>query len=107
VQLLTSAERHFTYYDLSLGYNFLPGEAFLGRGRALTSAFYLLGGIGSTDFGGDKKFTVNFGAGFRVLPSDWLAVHITVQDRVFQSDVLGVDKLTNNIEMRIGTTVFF
>jgi outer membrane beta-barrel protein len=107
VQLLTSAERRFTYYDLSLGYNFLPGEAFLGRGRALTSAFYLLGGIGSTDFAGDKKFTVNFGAGFRVLPSDWLAVHITVQDRVFRSDLLGVDKLTNNIEMRIGTTVFF
>jgi outer membrane beta-barrel protein len=107
IQLLTPAERHFTYYDLSLGYNFLPGEAFLGRGRALTSAFYLLGGIGSTDFAGDKKFTVNFGAGFRVLPSDWLAVHITVQDRVFQSATLGIDKLTNNIEMRVGTTVFF
>ncbi|MGH8209015.1 MAG: outer membrane beta-barrel domain-containing protein [Steroidobacteraceae bacterium] len=107
IQLLTPAERHFTYYDLSLGYNFLPGEAFLGRGVALSSAFYVLGGIGSTDFAGDKKFTVNFGAGYRVLPSDWLAVHITVQDRVFQSDLLGVTKLTNNIEMRVGTTVFF
>ncbi len=107
IQLLTPPERHFTYYDLSLGYNFLPGEAFLGRGLALSSAFYLLGGIGSTDFAGDKKFTVNFGAGYRVLPSDWLAVHITVQDRVFQSDLLGVSKLTNNIEMRIGTTVYF
>jgi len=107
IQLLTPAERHFTYYDLSLGYNFLPGEAFLGRGVALSSAFYILGGIGSVRFAGDDKFTVNFGAGYRVLPSDWLAVHITVQDRVFQSDVLGVTKLTNNIEMRIGTTVFF
>jgi outer membrane beta-barrel protein len=107
VQLLTRAERRFTYYDLSLGYNFLPGEAFLGRGIAMTSAFYLLGGIGATDFAGDKKFTVNFGAGYRVLPSDWLAVHITVQDHVFQSDLLGVTKLTNNLEARIGTTVFF
>jgi len=107
IQLLTPAERRFTYYDLSLGYNFLPGEAFLGRGHALTSAFYVLGGIGSTDFAGDNKFTVNFGAGYRVLPSDWLAIHITVQDRVFQSDLLGVTKLTNNIEMRVGTTVFF
>ena len=50
---------------------------------------------------------MNFGAGYRVLPCDWLAVHITVEDRVFQSDLLGVTKLTNNIEMRIGTTVFF
>jgi outer membrane beta-barrel protein len=107
INLLTSAERRFTYYDLSLGYNFLPGEAFLGRGVALSSAFYILGGVGGVDFAGDEKFTVNFGAGYRVLPCDWLAVHITVQDRVFQSDLLGTTKLTNNIEMRVGTTVFF
>jgi len=107
IQLLTESERRFTYYDLSLGYNFLPGEAFLGRGIAMTNAFYLLGGIGGTDFAGDTKFTVNFGAGYRVVPADWLALHITVQDRVFQSSLLGTTKLTNNLEARIGTTVFF
>jgi len=107
IQLLTESERRFTYYDLSLGYNFLPGEAFVGRGLAMTSAFYLIGGIGGTDFAGDTKFTVNFGAGYRVVPADWLAVHITVQDRVFQSSILGTTKLTNNLEARIGTTVFF
>ena len=92
IQLLTESERRFTYYDLSLGYNFLPGEAFLGRGIAMTNAFYLLGGIG---------------AGYRVVPADWLALHVTVQDRVFQSSLLGATKLTNNLEARIGTTVFF
>ena len=107
VQLLTDSERQFTYYDLSLGYNFLPGEAFLGRGVAMTSAFYLLGGFGGTDFAGDTKFTVNFGAGYRVVPIDWMAVHVTVQDRVFQSSLLGTTKLTNNLEARIGVTVFF
>jgi outer membrane beta-barrel protein len=107
ISLLTDSERRFTYYDLSLGYNFLPGEAFIGRGHALTSAFYLLGGIGGTDFAGDTKFTVNFGAGYRVVPADWLAFHITVQDRVFQTNLFGTAKLTNNIEARIGTTVFF
>jgi outer membrane beta-barrel protein len=107
IQLLTGSERRFTYYDLSLGYNFLPGEAFLGRGRAMTSAFYILGGIGGTDFAGDTKFTANFGAGYRVVPTDWLSIHITVQDRVFQSSLLGSAKLTNNIEALIGTTVFF
>ena len=107
IQLLTESERRFTYYDLSLGYNFLPGEAFLGRGIAMTNAFYLLGGIGGTDFAGDTKFTVNFGAGYRIVPVDWLAVHVTVQDRVFQSSLLGFNKLTNNLEARIGTTVFF
>jgi outer membrane beta-barrel protein len=107
IQLLTESERRFTYYDLSLGYNFLPGEAFIGRSFAMTSAFYLLGGIGGTDFAGDTKFTVNYGAGYRVVPADWLAVHITVQDRVFQSNLLGTTKLTNNLEARIGATVFF
>jgi outer membrane beta-barrel protein len=107
LSLLTDNERRFTYYDLSLGYNFLPGEAFVGRGIAMTSAFYLLGGFGATDFAGDTKFTVNFGAGYRVVPRDWLAVHFTVQDHVFQSSLLGVTKLTNNLEARLGTTVFF
>lgn len=107
LNLLTDNERRFTYYDLSLGYNFLPGEAFVGRGIAMTSAFYLLGGFGATDFAGDTKFTVNFGAGYRVVPRDWLAVHFTVQDHVFQSSLLGVTKLTNNLEARLGTTVFF
>jgi outer membrane beta-barrel protein len=107
IQLLTEAERRFTYYDLSLGYNFLPGEAFVGRSRAMTSAFYLLGGVGGTDFGGDTKFTVNFGGGYRVVPADWWALHIVVQDHVFQSSLLGSTKLTNNLEARIGLTVFF
>ncbi len=107
IQLLTGSERRFTYYDLSLGYNFLPGEAFLGRGHAMTSNFYLIGGIGGIDFAGDTKFAVNFGAGYCVVPKDWLAVHITVQDRTYESSLFGSNKLTNNIEARIGTTVFF
>ena len=56
IQLITPSERHFTYYDLSLGYNFLPGEVFLGRKTAMTSTFYLLAGIGSTDFAGAPRF---------------------------------------------------
>ena len=59
-------------------------------------------GFGATDFGGDSKFTGNFGAGFSVLPSDWLAVHVAVEDRVFNSDLLGVNKLANNLEAHLG-----
>jgi outer membrane beta-barrel protein len=107
IQLLTPDERRFTYYNLALGYNFLPGEVFLGRGLAMTTGFYLMGGIGSVDFAGDQKFAVSFGAGFRVLPTDWLAIHVRMQDRVFDSDLLGESKLTNNLEANIGLTVFF
>lgn len=107
VQLLSDDERRFTYYNLSLGYNFLPGEIFLGRKRAMTSTLYLLGGVGSVKFAGDQYFTVNFGAGFRVLPTDWLAIHIEVQDLVFKSDLLGVDRLKNNLQAQLGVSVFF
>jgi outer membrane beta-barrel protein len=107
VELLTGDERRFTYYSLSLGYNFLPGEVYLGRDTAMNSGFYVLGGIGSVKFAGDNRLTLNFGAGYRVLPTDWLAIHLGVQDRVFDSDLLGETKVTNNIEMLLSTTVFF
>jgi outer membrane beta-barrel protein len=107
LQLLTPAERRFTYYNLSLGYNFLPGEVYIGRNLAMNSSLYLIGGIGSTKFAGDQHFTVNFGAGYRVLPTDWLAIHIDMQNLVFQSDLLGKNKLTSNLGANIGATVFF
>ncbi len=43
IELLTGDERRFTYYSLSLGYNFLPGEVFLGRKLAMNSSFYSVG----------------------------------------------------------------
>jgi len=107
VQLLTDDERQFTYYNLSLGYNLLPGEVFAGRSRTMTSALYLLGGVGSVKFAGEQNFTVSFGAGFRVLPTDWLAIHIEAQDLVFKSDLLGVDRLKNNLQAHLGVTFFF
>jgi outer membrane beta-barrel protein len=107
VQLLSDAERRFTYYNLSLGYNFLPGEVFIGRNLAMTSALYVIGGIGNVTFAGNHNFAVNFGAGFRVLPTDWLALHIDVQDLVFKSNDIGVYQLKNNLQATIGATVFF
>jgi outer membrane beta-barrel protein len=107
IELLTGDERRFTYYSLSLGYNFLPGEVFLGRKTAMNSGFYVLAGIGSVKFAGDNRLTINLGAGFRVLPTDWLAIHIGVQDRVFDTDILGETKVTNNIETLLSATVFF
>jgi outer membrane beta-barrel protein len=107
VQLLTPSERRFTYYSLSLGYNLLPGEVYIGKSLAMNSALYLIGGIGSTKFAGDQRFSLNFGAGYRLLPTDWMAIHIDVQDRVFRTDLLGTEKLVNNLGANIGLTFFF
>ena len=37
-----------SYYNLSVGYNVLPGEVFLGSKNAKASAVYVIGGVGST-----------------------------------------------------------
>ena len=107
LRLLTEGERKFTYYDLGLGYNFLQGEAFFGRSRAMTSSFYVVGGAGATQFAGDKKFTVTVGGGYQVLPLDWMAVRVGFEDHMFNTDLLGSDKLTHNLEAGLGITAFF
>ena len=106
-QLLTNDERQFTYYDLSIGWNALPGEVFLGGRRAMPSAVYFTLGAGSTDFGGDDHFTVALGTGLRVLATDWLAVHMGARDLAFDSDLLGKDKLTHNLQFIFSLTAFF
>jgi len=106
-RLLTDDERELFAYDLAVGYNVFPGEAFLGRGTAFNTAFYLLGGIGSTRFGGEDRFTLNIGVGYRFLINDWAAWHVGYRDHVFASDITGEDKDTHNIEIQTGLTTFF
>jgi len=106
-ELLTDSERRFTYYDLALGWNVLPGEVFLGGKRAMPSAVYVTLGAGSTNFAGDDHFTVALGAGLRVLANDWVAVHFDVRNHMFDSDLLGESKLTQNLQVNLGVTAFF
>ena len=105
--LLDDDDRKYTYYGLSLGWNALPGEVFIGKDRAYNSAFYFVAGIGSTTFGGDDRFTVNGGFGYRILPSDWIAVHFDVRDHIYDTDLLGEKKIVNNLEAHLGLSVFF
>jgi outer membrane beta-barrel protein len=106
-QLLTDSERQYTYYDLGVGWNALPGELFFGGTRAMPSAVYLTLAAGNTRFAGDDHFSVALGAGLRVLATDWLAVHLDVRDRMFESDLLGENKNTQNIQVGLGLTAFF
>jgi outer membrane beta-barrel protein len=106
-RVLTDAERVYSYYNISLGYNLLPGEAFIGSKHAFNSALYVIAGVGSTNFANDSRFTVNFGTGYRFLATDWLALHVDVRDHVFSSDLLGTSKTTHNLEFTGGMTVFF
>ena len=106
-ELLTDDEREFTYYNASVGWNLFPGEAFFGRNRAFNQSFYLIGGLGSTRFGGDDLFTVNVGAGYRLLFNDIFALRIDFRDHVFDSDLLGESQTVHNLTGHLGFTFFF
>lgn len=105
--LLTDSQREITYYNVSLGYNLLPGESFLTRNTSFNSALYIIAGVGNTTFAGSDRLTLNIGGGFRLLATDWLAFHIDVRDYIFNIDILAEDKKTNNLEVTLGVSAFF
>ena len=107
VELLTDDERQFSYYNLSVGYNVLPGEAFVGRKYAFRGGLFLVAGAGSSDFAGDQRFTVSGGFGYRMTVTDWMSFRVDVRDYVFKSDLLGSDETLHNLEFTGGLTLFF
>jgi outer membrane beta-barrel protein len=107
ITVVSDAGRRFTYYDLDLGYNVLPGEIFIGRGRAFNSALYVTVGMGDVKFAEKDQFALNFGIGDRLLITDWLAVHLDIRDHVFETDLTGRTKNVHNIEATLGLTTFF
>ncbi len=105
--LLTDEQRKMRFYNVSVGYNLFPGESFIGRRWAFKGGLYLIGGVGSTDFAGDERFTINAGLGYRLVATDWLALHVTVRDHMFDSDLLGSKDTYHNIEFTGGVSLFF
>jgi outer membrane beta-barrel protein len=96
-----------SYYHLSIGYSLFPGEIFVSDRRTLTSAVYLISGVGATSFDRQSRITFNFGLGVRMMPSDRLAFHIGMRDYLFESDYLGSNKLTHNFQLSSGISLFF
>ncbi|MDP5030589.1 MAG: outer membrane beta-barrel domain-containing protein [Paraglaciecola sp.] len=104
--LLTEDERNYRYYNLGLGYN-LNGETFVTDSLVINSAAYFIIGAGSTEFGGDERFTVSLGAGYRVLLTDYFSLRVELKDHLFNSELIGDEKTTHNIQYGLGATFFF
>jgi len=96
-----------SYYNISIGYNVLPGEVFIGGKRAKPSAFYLIGGVGSTKFDQQRRPTYNVGAGLRVFLTDSISLQLDARDHIFSLDLLGKRQSTQNLELTGGISMFF
>lgn len=111
LNLLTAEDRDLSYYNASLGFNALPGEVFIGEGSAFNTDIYLLIGAGTTEFAGDSLFTINAGVGVRFIAYEWLAVHVTFQDLIFekisQIDPANSGDSAHNMQYTTSLTVFF
>lgn len=105
--LFTDRVENLLYYQLALGYNIFPGEIFVGRNRAYASGIYVTGALGNTSFNDEDFLTTTVGVGARILITDLLAVHIGTRDHIFETDITGRKKLTHNISLQAGLTIFF
>jgi outer membrane beta-barrel protein len=105
--IFTSPRQTLRYYDLSAGYNVLPGEIFLGRHLAKVTAVYLITGLGSTEFANQRHLSFNAGAGLRLFLRDWVALQADMRDHLYSIDLLGTRKTTQNLEFTGGVTFFF
>lgn len=100
-------EVDLTYYHASIGLNLFPGEVFIGRNWALTSAVYIIGGIGNVNFLSEDNTAYNFGFGIRLLPVDWLSMRLEMRDHIFESDLLGKKEFKHNFELTFGLSGYF
>lgn len=105
--VFASPTETLTYYNVSLGWNLLPGEVFFGRSYARPSAGYLIAGVGSTRFFDQRRQTINVGFGLRLFLADWAALQVDMRDHLFSIDLLGQRENTQNLELTAGLTFFF
>ncbi len=106
-QLLDEDQRDLAFYDLSIGWNLFPGESFLLDRWAVRSSFFVVGGVGATDFAGNEAFTVNAGMGYRMIANDFMTFSVQIRDRVFETELTGTPKNTHNLEFTAGLSFFF
>lgn len=105
--LLADEERTLEYYQFNVGYNVFPGEAFVSDEITLNNAFYLIAGIGDTEFAGDDRYTYNYGFGYRLVFWDSVAFNADLRNYVFDMDVFGEEEETNNIAYTLALSLFF
>ncbi|HEX6018455.1 MAG TPA: outer membrane beta-barrel domain-containing protein [Burkholderiaceae bacterium] len=111
--IFAQPEETLKYYNLSAGYNILPGEVFWGRNTAFASSLYVIAGIGNTNFIASDKVnhrnrqTINYGAGIRVLFHDRFSVQMDMRQHIFDLDILGKNESTKNLEWTGGVSFYF
>ncbi len=105
--LLSDAERDIEYYLVAIGFNLFPGEAFVTDSTTFNTVLYISGGVGTTTFAGDDRFTIAYAVGHRTLFADGFSLDIEMRDLIFEQDIFGSEESTNNLEFTVSLNLFF
>jgi outer membrane beta-barrel protein len=105
--LFAKEKEDLTAYDMSVGFNLLPGEVFLGTRWARTSAVYLSFGAGRVEFADRDSISYALGFGLKVLPTDSVSLRLEARDLILESDLLGENEWKHNFEITLGFGYFF
>ena len=106
-QFLAGSDRDFIHYDLLLGYNLFQGEFFTNDSKASHSSFYVVGGVGETEFGSENSFTFTLGLGYQVAFNRHYIMRLDMRDYIYTSSLISEDNTTNNIHFSAGLSYLF
>ena len=105
--LLSESEREIEYYLIVLGFNLFPGETFITDSTTFNNVFYISGGVGTTTFAGDDRYTIAYAVGHRTLFADGFSLDIEMRDLIFEQDIFGTEESTNNLEFTVALNLYF
>jgi outer membrane beta-barrel protein len=105
--LLSDSEREIEYYLVVLGFNLYPGETFVTDSTTFNTVFYISGGVGTTTFAGDDRYTIAYAVGHRTLFADGFSLDIEMRDLIFEQDIFGTEESTNNLEFTVALNLYF
>jgi outer membrane beta-barrel protein len=106
IEILSDDDREYQYYNVGIAYK-LPGESYFGSSYAFNNNLYLSAAMGATEFAGESRLTGMFGVGYQLLMTDYLSLHFSAKEHLYEIDVIGPEKLSLNSEIGMGLSFFF
>src|SRR5260221_2490846 len=85
IAIFKTEEVDLAYYYLSIGCNLFPGEVFLGKNWAMTSAVYLVGGVGQVQLDGENQTAYNIRRRLRAPSLQSVSIRLQVRGSIVAS----------------------
>lgn len=105
---IVDRDRNVEYVNLLAGYKLLDGRSFLSANKKFDSSFYVLAGVGETDFAEVSDTSFTFGFSYRVVLTDYLTANVDIKDHLIKQEIdEGETESTHNNELTFGINALF